>query len=233
MKDTETKAMEAKEGPMTDEDLIAILRKEEQAAYNWQMAELTPVRERAFNYYDRNPTGDEQEGQSKIVTSEFADTIESLMPGMMRVFASGDEVVEFSPMSPQDEQWAKEASDYVPHVFMRENEGFKVLYWTIKDALSGRLGAVTVDIDETQESRTEPVQGWTAEQVAAATMAAEQEGVAMDMDVQPDQATDVDPETGAPLPQTYSGTVSTKRKKRKVIVYTIAPDDVLFSPLAR
>jgi len=234
MKDTETKAMEAKEGPMTDEDLIAVLRKEEQAAYNWQMAELTPVREKAFNYYDRNPTGDEQEGQSKIVTSEFADTIESLMPGMMRVFASGDEVVEFSPMSPQDEQWAKEASDYVPHVFMRENEGFKVLYWTIKDALSGRLGAVTVDIDETQESRTEPVQGWTAEQVAAATMAAEQQGVTLDLDVAADEGvTDVDPMTGQPMPQTFSGTVTTTRTRKKVIVDTIAPEDVLFSPLAR
>lgn len=233
MKDTETKAMEAKEGPMTDEDLIAILRKEEQAAYNWQMAELTPVREKAFNYYDRNPTGDEQEGQSKIVTSEFADTIESMMPGMMRVFASGEEVVEFTPLAPEDEQWAREASDYVPHVFMRENEGFKIFYWTIKDALSGRLGAATVDIDEVEESRTDPVQGWTAEQVAAATMAAEQEGVAMDMDVQPDQATDVDSVTGQALPQTYSGTVTTTRKKRKVIVDTIAPEDVLFSPLAR
>lgn len=233
MKDSETKAVEAKQGPLTDEDLIAILRKEEQAAYNWQMAELTPVRERAFNYYDRNPTGDEQEGQSKIVTSEFADTIESLMPGMMRVFASSDEVVEFTPLTPADEQWAREASDYVPHVFMRENEGFKLLYWSIKDALSGRLGAVTVDIDEKAEAREEPVQSWTAEQIAAATMAAEAEGVDLDIDVEPDTATDVDPMTGQPLPPTYSGTVTTTRRKKKVVVDTIAPEDVLFSPLAR
>jgi len=232
--DNEAKAAESKEYTgLDDEALIAILRKEEQAAYNWQMAELTPVRERAFNYYDRNPTGDEQEGQSKIVTSEFADTIESLMPGMMRVFASSDAVVQFTPLAPQDEQWAQEATDYVPHVFMRENEGFKTLYWAIKDALSGRLGAVTVDIDETSESRTEPVASWTAEQIAAASMAADQQGITLDIDVQPDTATNVDPATGHPLPQTFSGTVTTTRKRKKVMVDTIAPEDVLFSPLAR
>ncbi len=46
------------------------------------------------------------------------------MPGLMRVFASGDEIAKFTPIEEQDEQWAKEATQFVPHVLMRENDGY-------------------------------------------------------------------------------------------------------------
>ena len=70
--------------PVSDEDLISILRKAEQDGQDWQDSELEGVRTRALDYYDRKPYGDEEEGQSKVVTSEFADTVESVMPSMMR-----------------------------------------------------------------------------------------------------------------------------------------------------
>jgi hypothetical protein len=95
--------------------------------------------------------GDEQEGLSQVVTSEFADVIESITPGLMRVFASTDDVAEFTPAAPGEERWAREASQYVPYVFMRQNDGFRILYLLIKDALMYRLGAVTVDLEEYSE----------------------------------------------------------------------------------
>jgi hypothetical protein len=98
-----------------------------------------------------------------VVTSEFADVIESIMPGPMRVFTSTDDVAEFSPGAPGEERWAKEASEYVPHVFMRQNDGFRILYWLIKDALMYRLAAVTVDLEgflrQATHSRSKPSAG--------------------------------------------------------------------------
>ena len=78
--------------PLADDDLIALLRKEEEAASGYQDAALSAVREEALAYYDRQPYGDEQEGASQIVTSEFADVVESLMPGLMRVFTGADDL---------------------------------------------------------------------------------------------------------------------------------------------
>ena len=46
----------------------------------------------------------------------------------------------------------------MPHVFMRQNDGFRILYWMIKDALMYRLGAVTVDLEDVEEKRRVPVQ---------------------------------------------------------------------------
>ena len=136
-----------------EEKLKAVLFREEQAARQWQQGDLTEVRELSLAYYDRAPTGDEVEGQSRIVTSEYADTVESIMPALMRVFASGEDIVRFTPDNPGDEQAAREASDYVPHLFMRENEGFTWLYWFLKDALMYRLAWGAVDIEDVEEVR--------------------------------------------------------------------------------
>src|SRR5262245_54240211 len=133
-------------GSISDDAMLGILRKEEAAASQYQSSALSRAREEALNYYDRAPYGDEQEGHSQVVTSEFADVIESIMPGLMRVFTSTDEAAEFTPAAPGEERWAREASAYVPHVFMRQNDGFRILYWLIKDTLMYRLGDVTADL---------------------------------------------------------------------------------------
>ena len=147
---------------LSDSDLLEILRKEENAASNYQWSALSRTREEALNYYDREPYGDEQDGASQVVTSEFADVIESIMPGLMRVFTGTDDVAEFTPSAPGEEKWAREASEYVPHVLMRQNDGFRILYWLIKDALMYRLGGVTVDLEDFTEKRRVPVQGLAA-----------------------------------------------------------------------
>src|SRR5437868_792693 len=159
----------------SDESLLAILRKEEAAASNYQWSALSRTREDALAYYDREPYGDETEGASQVVTSEFADVIESIMPGLMRVFTSTDDVAEFSPGAPGEERWAKEASQYVPHVFMRENDGFRILYWLIKDALMYRLGAVTIDLEDHVEKRRIPLQGLSQDALDLIAAEAERE----------------------------------------------------------
>ena len=226
--------------PVSDEDLISILRKAEQDGQDWQDSELEGVRTRALDYYDRKPYGDEEEGQSKVVTSEFADTVESVMPSMMRVFASGDDVVEFTPIEQEDEKAAREASSYVPHVMMRENDGFRIFYWWFKDALMSRLGVVTVDVEEVEKVSTDPVQSWTEEQMSAAVEIATENGAhEVAFDVKPDPvAPPAEPmldEMGQPMlmpePQpTYSGTIKTIRRKKRVVVDNVAPEDLLISP---
>ena len=123
------------------------------------MVGAQPAREDALNYYDREPYGDEQDGASQVVTSEFADVIESIMPGLMRVFTSTDDVAEFTPARRARSAGPRRRAQYVPHVFMRQNDGFRILYWMIKDALMYRLGAVTVDLEDFTEKRRMPVHG--------------------------------------------------------------------------
>ena len=234
------------EGSLSDSDLMTILRKEENAASNYQWSALSQTREDALNYYDREPYGDEQDGASQVVTSEFADVIESIMPGLMRVFTSTDDVAEFTPGAPGEEQWAKEASEYVPFVFMRQNDGFRILYWMIKDALMYRLGAVTVDLEDYTEKRRVPVQGLPQDAIDLVVAQAAEEGaeLAMELEQDPAPSVAVDRVTGLPLPPSappalspaegsFSGTITITRRRKRVVADNIAPEDILFTPTAR
>src|SRR5438105_11410051 len=95
------------------------------------------------------------EGRSRAVSSDVADTIEGLMPGLMDIFCGTDEVVRFEPVGAEDEQAAQQESDYVNHVFMQQNPGFMVTYGFIKDALLSKVGIVKVFWDEREHEERE------------------------------------------------------------------------------
>jgi hypothetical protein len=128
-------------------DLKALLSAERYDALSAMAAsKLSDERASALNYYmgDMSKDMPAPDGRSKAVSSDVADTIEGLMPPLMEIFASGDEVVRFAPVGPEDVAAAEQETDYVNHVFMQQNNGFLVLYSFIKDALLSKVGVVKV-----------------------------------------------------------------------------------------
>ena len=118
--------------------------------------EISEQREKAQEYYYALPFGNEVEGRRQYVDSTVQDTIEWIKPSLMRVFASGDEMVKFTPHGPEDVQAAKQATDYVNYVFTKDNPGWEVLYSWFHDALLQKNGIVKVWWDEyTEEKREE------------------------------------------------------------------------------
>jgi hypothetical protein len=64
---------------------------------------------------------------------------------------AGDKVVQFDPKGPEDQEAADQETDYVNHVVMEKNEGFKVFYVWFKDALLSKNGYVKVYANEEEE----------------------------------------------------------------------------------
>jgi hypothetical protein len=123
---------------MSPLDLKAMLASERaDALAAISAAKLMEERADAMDYYlgDMRKDMPAQEGRSRAVSTDVADTIEGLMPNLMDIFAGSDEVVRFEPVGPEDEAAAAQETDYVNHVFMQQNPGFMVLYSFIKDAL--------------------------------------------------------------------------------------------------
>src|SRR3954465_8503960 len=100
-------------------------------------AQLAEDRADAMDYYlgDMRKDMPAQDGRSRAVSTDVADTIEGLMPSLMDIFAGSDGVVRFEPVGTEDVAAAQQETDYVNHVFMQQNGGFMVLYSFIKDAL--------------------------------------------------------------------------------------------------
>ena len=154
----------AKYKKYSDTELAALVSARKKAASSDRTA-LASRRENNFARYMGEPYGDERRGQSRIVTQQCLEAVEWSLPSLMRVFASSDQIAEFIPTGPQDEDAARQESKYVNHVFSQENDGFVVLYTWVKDALMQPVSYVKVWWEEKEETTTEEYKGLLAEQL--------------------------------------------------------------------
>ncbi len=144
---------------LTDEELITRIKGEITDSLGYMGDTLSQQREKAMEYYYGLPFGNEVEGRSQFVDSTVQDTIEWIKPSLMRVFASGDEMVKFSPHGPEDVKMAEQATDYVNYVFTKDNPGWEILYSWFTDALLSKNGIVKVWWDDYEEEEREEYHG--------------------------------------------------------------------------
>ena len=126
---------------ISDIELVARIDSEIEDALGYSDT-ISRQREEAMKYYYAEKFGNEVEGRSQYVDSSVMDTIEWIKPSLMRVFASGDEMVVFNPTGPEDVEAAKQATDYVNHIFTKDNNGWEILYSWFTDALLQKNGIV-------------------------------------------------------------------------------------------
>jgi hypothetical protein len=86
-------------------------------------SKLSAERSDAMDYYLGDMAKDmpAPEGRSRAVSTDVADTVEGIMPSLMEIFCSGDEIVKFAPVGPNDTAAAEQETDYVNHVFLQRN----------------------------------------------------------------------------------------------------------------
>src|SRR5690349_18137672 len=146
--------------------ILAAERNDAMAAV--RASKLSTERSDAMDYYNGNMTKDmpSEAGRSQAVSTDVQDTIEGLMPSLMEIFTSGDEIVKFEPVGPNDEQAAEQETDYVNHVFWQQNPGFIVIYSFIKDALLSKTGVCKVWWEEKTVEEKETYYSLTDDQFA-------------------------------------------------------------------
>ena len=142
----------------TDEELIARVQGEISDALGYSDT-ISKQRESAMDYYYALPFGNEVEGRSQYVDSSVMDTIEWIKPSLMRVFAGGEEMVTFEPHGPEDVEAAEQATDYVNHIFTKDNNGWEILYSWFTDALLQKNGIVKVWWDDYEDWNREEYNG--------------------------------------------------------------------------
>jgi len=151
---------------LTEEDLVTRIRGEITDSLGYMGDTISSQREQAMQYYYGLPFGNEVDGRSQYVDTTVQDTIEWIKPSLMRVFASGDEMVKFNPHGPEDVKMAEQATDYVNYVFTKDNPGWEILYSWFTDALLSKNGIVKVWWDESNESQREEYKNLTEDELA-------------------------------------------------------------------
>jgi hypothetical protein len=208
--------------PLSDDDIKAICGREIAAAES-HAETLSSERRRNLDMYRGANLWPSKPGQSSVVTREVLETCEWLLPQLIKVFASTDEVCRFEPIGPEDEQAAEQATDFVGWVWDRDNAGFLTLHTWFKDALLGGLGVVKVWWVDEPKITTHDLGGLSEMQLtmllqdpALEIVAAEQ----TDGGVGPD---------GAPL-VLYDVRLAVTEPDGRVCVEPVPPEEYLFLP---
>ncbi len=115
--------------------------------------------------YLARPYGDEVIGRSQIVSSDVADAVEWVLAMLLEIFISGDEVVKFDPRGPEDEERAKQETDYVNAIVMERNPAFTIFNTWFKDGLLQKNGYVKTFWHTTSDVKIETYEGMSQEEL--------------------------------------------------------------------
>lgn len=153
---------------MTDDDLKSVIQTKLTDALNGdESSAFQTARAKALRYYRGDPLGNEVKGRSQVVSRDTAEAIDSLMPGLMKIFVGSDKTGAFDARKPDDEAGAEQATDYVNWIWLIKNNGAMIAHDWFKDALQYRLGTVKVWWEKTQKRRREAYKGLDQEQLAS------------------------------------------------------------------
>lgn len=134
-------------------------------ALDYNTSELAQKRADALKYYLGEPLGNERPGKSKVVSRDIQETIDWIMPSLMKVFTSGDSVVQYEPQSQEDIPLAEQETEYINYLFTRKNKGFLVLHDWFQDALMMKTGIVKVWVEDVEKPRFDYFTGLDEDQV--------------------------------------------------------------------
>jgi hypothetical protein len=218
---------------MDDEELQGIVSSELEDARDYIDNTVSPVRASATKYYRGEPFGNEEDGRSQVVSMDVRDTVQAIMPSLMRIFHGSERTVEYIPQSAEDVAAAKQATEYANYVINRDNDGFLHMHAAFKDALIRKVGVLKCYWDDQTKFETHDLTGLDDNALAAlmADPDAEVEIVASEMIGEPQ----MDPMTGqiVPPPLVHAVRVTYTHPDGRVKLEAVPPEEFLISREAK
>ncbi len=218
---------------MDEVELQGIVGREIEDAIDYIDNYVSPDRALATKYYRGEPFGNEEEGRSQVVSMDVRDTVQAIMPSLMRVFHGSDESVSYIPTGPEDVENAQQATDYANFVMNRDNNGFLVMHSAFKDALIRKVGIIKCFWEDKTEVETFHMTG--LDDAALAAIAADP---AAEITVQSSETVgepQIDPMTGQFImpPMVHDVTVEYVRPDGRVQIEAVPPEEFLISREAK
>lgn len=219
---------------MSEETLQGVISSEITDAISFIDDDIGGNRALATEYYYGAPFGDEEEGRSQVVSMDVRDTVQGILPSLMRIFFGPERVVEFTPQGPEDIANAEQATDYVDFIFKRDNPGFKILHSAFKDALVRKCGIVKYWWDESVEVRAESFSMLDEQSMMMITQDPDVEISAVrEYPVPGTEPTNEAQAIMSPPPMMYDVEIKRRIKSGKVKIEALPPEEFLIDRRAK
>jgi hypothetical protein len=225
--------------PMDEDRLKALLANYIRGALGYDADALSSERSDNLARFEGEAYGDERSGRSQVMSRDVMETIEAVMPSLVRTFLGTDEVVTFQPVEQSDEAYSAQATDYVNHVLMRDNPGFRIGVDWMKSALISSTSVVKIWWDETDKTTTEHYTDLSDDQLIALS---EDEGVEVlehtpyttvdGVRLEDDQAAML-AQMGAPVVASHDVKIRKTTTKKRLRWEAVPPEEFLINRRAR
>jgi hypothetical protein len=205
---------------MDDSKLRSLLKARRDACVNHLDSEYSKNRREALTFYRGDLTdayGDNEPGMSQVVSRDTMESVESMLPGLVKPFVVGDETVRFEPTGPEDEEGAKQATEYINYIFQSHNPSFEIITSAMKDGLLNRLGVSKVVYETNDDYRTETYADLAPEDLMALKQSISEDPNSELLGVKIDKMTNL-----------MTASVEYCDKRGRVKIYSVAPDEFLF-----
>jgi len=221
------------EEPVSEEELQNIITAEIDDAQDYIDDVISPERALAGQYYKGEPFGNEEEGRSQAISMDVRDTVQAMMPSIMKVFFAANNVVEFAPNGPEDIDSAQQATDYVNYCLTRDNNLFNECYSTFKDALIRKNGIMKVWWDTEKDVTTHYFTG--LDEATFSVLQADVNIEVKDVEITYGEMMVETPMgmMGQTQPATYDCTVVRTVEKGRLCVQSVPPEEFLIDRRAR
>lgn len=241
-----------------------------QRARDYADDELGPKVEAAWRAYDgkvgmepayfvgHDPSGQRVYHGSKAVVREVYDKLRAILPELARIFLSSDELVAFDPTGPEDEESARQATDYANYVVVRQNNGEELLldafvdwgikfaackvYWSVEEkqdetAFSGlSQQALHMLLARAAMSPDQPISEEMAEALNQAGLGTDVDVLSIEAEPEQQVAEVTQPQPDGSvliLPQpmlTFRGRIRKNVRRGRIVIELIPQDEVIIDP---
>jgi len=202
---------------LDDEKIVSIVDNNLRMSIGYADSELSRERSRVMDYYSAKLPKPAHDGNSKYVSQDVYDAVESMKAALLETFSTGNRTLRFSPQGPEDVLMAEVCTEYTDYVLHRQNHLFEVMQTVIHDGLIARAGVAKVYWSQQSDSHLEYVEDLTEEELDAI--------LADDM-VEIEEI--VEDEFGL-----YTGELRVFRDTSQVKIEAVAPEEFLIEPQCR
>ena len=200
-----------------DEKLVTILDDNIRRSIGYYDSQISRERKKVIDFYNASLPRPVHDGNSKYVSMDVYDAVESMKAALLETFSTGYKTVRFAATTGEDVRIADIATAYCDYVANRQNNLFEVMQTVIHDGLVARAGLCKVYWDERTDSYLEPIQDLTEEEFDAIVA---QDNVEIE-EVEQD-------ELGL-----YSGDLRISQDASQVVIEAIAPEQFVIEPQAK
>ena len=200
-----------------DDKLVTILDDNIRRSIGYYDSQISRERRKVIDFYNATLPRPAHDGNSKYVSMDVYDAVESMKAALLETFSTGYKTVRFAAQTGEDVRIAEIATAYCDYVANRQNNLFEVMQSVIHDGLIARAGLCKVYWDEREDSYLEPIQDLTEEEFDAIVA---QDNVEIE-EVEQD-------ELGL-----YSGDLRVFQDTSQVVIEAIAPEQFVIEPQAK